>query len=225
MMDRGEQAAESPVERLIETDLIPRGVTEPQILEAFRRVPREEFVGEEARARAYDNEALCIGLGQTISQPLMIGLMLQALRTRPQDTVLEIGTGSGYQAALLSVLARRVISIERLPELARLASQRLDSLEAANVTVIQRDGSRGYPPEAPYDRIIVSCAAPATPARLCDQLRCGGILVVPVGSLQEQTLTVVTREPGGFVEERRGSCVFVPMIGEDGWREEPEPRH
>ncbi len=214
--------AQSAVEELIRTELLRRGVTDPRIIAAFRSVPRQEFVLPEDAPRAYENRALAIGWNQTISQPLMIGLMLEALRAGPEDTVLEVGTGSGYQAALLSELAGRVITLERIPELAREASARLRDLGYDRVTVIEGDGSCGYEPEAPYSRIIVSCAAPAPPARLLDQLRDGGIVVVPVGSLSGQTLTVVTREGDDIREERRGGCVFVPLVGEGGWPGTPE---
>ncbi len=209
--------ADSAVENLIRTELLPRGVTDPRIIAALRAVPRQAFVLPEDTSRAYENRALAIGRCQTISQPLMIGLMLEALRAGPEDTVLEVGAGSGYKAALLSELAGRVITIERISELAIEASERLAALGYDRVKVIEGDGSRGYEPEAPYSRIIVSCAAPAPPARLIAQLRDGGIMVVPVGSLSEQILTVLTRAGDEIRQERRGACVFVPLVGEGGW--------
>lgn len=214
--------ADSVVENLIRTELLPRGVTDPRIIAAFRAVPRQAFVLPEDTSRAYENRALAIGCGQTISQPLMIGLMLQALRAGAEDTVLEVGTGSGYQAALLSELAGSVITMERIPELAIDASTRLASLGYDRVTVIEGDGSCGYAPEAPYSRIIVSCAAPALPARLVEQLSDGGIMVAPVGTLSEQTLTVATRAGDEIRQERRGGCVFVPLVGKDGWPDTAE---
>lgn len=208
------------IEDLIQHQLIPRGVRDSRVLDAFRAVPREKFVPEDVRARAFDNSALDIGCGQTISQPLMIGLMLQVLDVQPDDMVLEIGAGSGYQAALLGKLGRSVVSIERIPELAERAQRTLEENGFENVRVIVADGSKGWPNEAPYDRIIAACAAPRVPEALVEQLADGGRLVAPVGSRLSQQLAVVDRVEGQTQTKCQDRCVFVPLIGEQGWPEE-----
>ncbi len=205
------------VEALIKCALMPRGVANPRVLDAFRRVPREAFMPSEEAHRAYDNMALDIGFGQTISQPLMIGLMLQDLDIQPFHRVLEIGAGSGYQAALLSHMADEVISVERIPNLADRARVRLRNLGFENVTVVVADGSVGWPDNAPYDRIIVACAAPRVPEPLKQQLADCGKLLVPVGSRKLQRTLLVTRTGDEFSEIATEACVFVPLIGEEGW--------
>ncbi len=207
-------------ELLIERDLVARGVTDPAVLEAFRRVPRELFVPPEQVSRAYENSALPIGCGQTISQPLMIGIMLQALAASPGFKVLEVGTGSGYQAALLARMGLRVFTMERIPELADAAKDRLARLGLQGVRVVVGDGSLGLPEEAPFDRIIVACAAPELPAALAGQLVEGGILVAPVGSRHGQRLCIARRREGLLDVEYGDECVFVPLIGRQGWPEE-----
>ncbi|BCW97959.1 MAG: protein-L-isoaspartate O-methyltransferase [Armatimonadota bacterium] len=208
------------IERLIAESLIPRGVTEPAVLHAFRSVPRELFVPPEQAYRAYENSALPIGHGQTISQPLMIGIMLQALEALPGQKVLEVGTGSGYQAALLARMGLKVFTVERIPALAEAARSRLEALGLQDVVVIVADGSRGLPELAPFDRIIVACAAPDIPGALAGQLTEGGILVAPVGSRFSQRLCVARRQQGELSVEYGDECVFVPLIGQQGWPEE-----
>lgn len=205
------------VEALINGALVPKGVANARVLDAFRRVPRDVFLPPEEAFRAYDNMALDIGFGQTISQPLMVGLMLQDLDVHPNHRVLEIGAGSGYQAALLSHLAEEVISVERIPELADRARARLRSLGRLNVTVVVADGSLGWPQSSPYDRIIVACAAPRVPEPLKQQLAEGGKLLIPVGSRELQKTLLVVRRGDEFGEIATEACVFVPLIGKEGW--------
>ncbi len=212
-------------ELLIRDNLIPHGVTSPRVLDVFRQIPREEFVPEALRDRAYENSPLSIGFGQTISQPLMIGLMLQALDVQPEDKVLEVGTGSGYQAALLSLLGRDVVSVERLRELAEESRLRLHRLKYTNVKVYEGDGSKGWLEEAPFNRIIVACGAPKIPESLPRQLSDGGRLVIPAGSRSEQTLTILDYINKNIHIDYRGGCVFVPLIGEEGWAESGEKTH
>jgi protein-L-isoaspartate(D-aspartate) O-methyltransferase len=195
------------------------GLQDERILAAIAATPREIFVDEAQRDMAYADCALPIGLGQTISQPLMVALMTQALQLGGQERVLEIGTGSGYQTAILSRLAAHVYSIERHQQLAYVAAQRLLQLRVSNVSLYVSDGSLGWLDAAPYDRILVTAAAPVVPAHLLDQLVTWGMLVIPVGSQQRQDLLVVHRAPWGAEIRSLGSCVFVPLIGEKGWRE------
>jgi protein-L-isoaspartate(D-aspartate) O-methyltransferase len=211
---------QAEIERLIAESLIPRGVTDPAVLNAFRSVPRELFVPPEQAHRAYENSALPIGHGQTISQPLMIGIMLQALEASPGQKVLEVGTGSGYQAALLARMGLKVFTVERIPALAEAARSRLERLGLQDVEVVVADGSRGLPEHAPFDRIIVACAAPDIPDALAGQLAEGGILVAPVGSRFSQRLCIVRRQEGKLSVEYGDECVFVPLIGQQGWPEE-----
>jgi protein-L-isoaspartate(D-aspartate) O-methyltransferase len=196
-----------------------RGVTDARVLAALRAVPRERFVPEESAAAAYEDHALGIGLGQTISQPYMVAVMTAALRLAPSDRVLEIGTGSGYQAAVLAHLAGSIVSIERHAPLADAARARLEALGLTNVTVIVGDGTEGYAAGAPYDAILVTAGAPHVPAALRDQLADGGRLVVPVGTAWHQDLVLVERRGASFREMPGEGCVFVPLIGRDGWKE------
>lgn len=219
MVTSSEHPCFTTVEHLIQESLLPWGITDSAILNAFRIVPREYFLPSELRPRAYENSALPIGHGQTISQPLIIAIMLNELKCTKRCRVLEIGGGSGYQAALLSVLVKEVLSVERIEPLARQAESLLKSLGISNVRFIVADGSVGYPDESPYDRIMVSCAAPQIPAPLTSQLAMGGRLVVPVGGRSKQTLLVVSRTESGLATEERGPCIFVPLIGAEGWPE------
>ena len=194
------------------------GIRDPRVLAALRSVPRHRLVPEALQHRAYDESALPIGEGQTISAPLVVAAMSQALALRGDETVLEIGTGSAYQAAILSRLAERVISVERIPRLASRARSALDALGISNVLVFLGDGSRGWPSEAPYDAIVVTAAARSVPEPLLDQLAPGGRLVGPFGERDEQALLRITRRPDGdFERERLGRCRFVDLVGEHGW--------
>lgn len=206
------------------------GVHDQRVLAAMGRVPREEFVPPVQRPSAYVDSPLPIGCGQTISQPLMVALMLQALDLREEHHILEVGTGSGYQAALLAELAARVVSIERYGDLADAARRRLRALGYERVEVVVGDGSLGWPPGAPYDRIVVAAAAPRPPAPLMAQLADGGRLVVPVGSRDMQDLLLMDRRGSDWHREYRGTCRFVPLVGAAGWSEAeptalPQPPH
>jgi protein-L-isoaspartate(D-aspartate) O-methyltransferase len=190
-----------------------RGVTDARVLSAMEAVDRGPFVTGLFASRAYDDTPLPIACGQTISQPSIVGLMTQALQVRPRDTVLEIGTGSGYQAGILARLARRVFTVERHRSLAREAQARLTGLGITNAVVIHGDGSRGLPDQAPFDRILVTAAAEDPPAPLLAQLRIGGIMVVPVGQSDTvQSLIRVTRGEAGYDYEELRPVRFVPLV-------------
>ncbi len=193
------------------------GIRDERVLTAMADTPREIFLDEAQRDLAYADRALPIEAGQTISQPLMVATMTQALQLSGREYVLEVGTGSGYQAAILSCLTTHVYSIERLQILAYQAAKRLLQLERYNISIYVGDGSLGWPDAAPYDRILVTAAAPEVPTQLLDQLVTWGILVVPVGSHERQDLLVVHRAPWGPEIRSLGGCVFVPLIGEEGW--------
>ncbi|MFH1790967.1 MAG: protein-L-isoaspartate(D-aspartate) O-methyltransferase [Candidatus Omnitrophota bacterium] len=206
-------------QRMVEEQLIPRGISGRRVLEAFLNVPRHEFVPEEFRDTAYGDHPIPIGLGQTISQPYMVALMTECLGLSGGEKVLEIGCGSGYQAAILAHMGADVITVERVGELAALCRQRLGGLGYEGIRVVTGDGTLGHAGGAPYDGIIVTCAAPSVPDTLTGQLRDGGRLVIPVGARFSQALTVITKK-GGFVTAREiCGCVFVPLIGEKGWKE------
>jgi len=206
-------------DEMVRTQVERRGVTDARVLAALRAVPRERFVPEANAAAAYEDHALGIGLGQTISQPYMVAVMTAALRLSPADRVLEIGTGSGYQAAVLAHLAGSIVSIERHTPLANAARARLAALGLTNVTVLVGDGTEGYAAGAPYDAILVTAGAPHVPTALRDQLADGGRLVVPVGTAWHQDLVLVERAGSAFREVSGEGCVFVPLIGRDGWAE------
>ena len=206
-------------DRWIEEQLVGRGIKDPRVLDAMSRVTRDRFVPRDSQGAAYADRALPIGGGQTISQPFMVAAMTEALRLTGTERVLDVGTGSGYQAAILSELAREVISIERLPELAEAARQALASLARTNVTVLTGDGTLGSPSHAPFDGILVAAGAPRIPDALKTQLaRHGGRLVIPVGPPDQQMLHTLTRDGDRFVDTLGVSCVFVPLIGAEGWR-------
>jgi protein-L-isoaspartate(D-aspartate) O-methyltransferase len=205
-------------EKMLEKDIIPRGVTDERVLDALRKVPRHLFVDTHQRMNAYEDHPLPIGEGQTISQPYIVAAMTEALQLAGTETVLEIGTGSGYQTAILAELAQRVYSVERLPSLTGKARKALDSLGYNNVLIKLADGTLGWKEYALYDRILVTAGSPSIPVPLTEQLKPGGILVIPVGSNSVQELTRVTkREDGTLKEERMGSCVFVKLVGKHGW--------
>ncbi|MEM0366665.1 MAG: protein-L-isoaspartate O-methyltransferase [Acidilobaceae archaeon] len=198
-----------------------------KVEEAMLRVPRELFVPEELREYAYDDRPLPIGFNQTISAPSIVAYMTELLDPQPGDKVLEVGTGSGYQAAILAEIVcprGHVWTIERIAEIAESARRRLEMLGYADmITVIVGDGSLGYEPQAPYDRIIVTAAAPKIPKPLIEQLKPGGKIVIPVGPLPFQVLTVVYKKSSSEIEIKRDlEVVFVPLIGEYGWRDERE---
>ena len=194
-----------------------RGIRSDRVLEAMATVPRHLFVAGELVCRAYADEPLPIGEGQTISQPFMVAAMAEALGLEGSERVLEVGCGSGYQAAVLSRLAGQVIAIETRPALAALARERLASLGSANVTVVEGDGSAGWPAGAPYDAILVTAAAPEVPQPLVDQLAENGRLVIPVGGSNHQELLRIVKRDGKLTEQSLYSCRFVPLLGRYGW--------
>jgi protein-L-isoaspartate(D-aspartate) O-methyltransferase len=209
-------------ERMVQRQVARRGVRDERVLEALRRTPRELFVPEDLREFAYDDSPLPIEAGQTISQPYIVGLMAAAARIEPQDHVLEVGTGSGYAAAVLARLAERLHTVERHDALARTARERLAQLRLANVEVHLGDGTHGWPEAAPYDAILVAAGGPAIPQALKDQLDLGGRLVMPVGERRgDQRLIRVTRTSANhFEEDDLGGVTFVPLIGEHGWSDD-----
>jgi protein-L-isoaspartate(D-aspartate) O-methyltransferase len=205
-------------ECMVARQLRRRGIKDERVLEVMSRIPREEFVPPESRARAYEDEPLPIGGGQTISQPYIVAVMTAALQLNANDKVLEIGTGCGYQAAILSRLSKEVYSVEFRPELARTAAERLERLGFANVHVHCGDGSAGLPEFAPYDAILVAAAAPAPPEPLLQQLAEGGRLVVPVGDLSHQTLVCAKKQANAISYEWHEGCRFVPLLGRFGYK-------
>lgn len=200
-----------------------RGIRSPRVLAAMFAVPRHEFVPPESAASAYSDVPLPIGGGQTISQPFMVAAMADAALLHGSERVLEIGAGCGYQAAVLSLLAREIVVVELLPELARACRERLARLAYANVRVEEGDGSLGWPARAPYDAIIVSAAAPAVPAPLLAQLAEGGRLVIPVGTAEQQDLLRIVKRGGATTSESLFVCRFVPLLGCHGWPGAPPP--
>lgn len=204
---------------MVEQQLLPRGVTDTAVLEAMGRVPRERFIPRQFRDFAYQDGPIPIGGGQTVSQPFLVARMAEALDLGIRDRVLEVGSGSGYAAAVLSHLAAQVITIERHRELARAAADRLASLGYDNVHVVHGDGTKGHPGRAPYDAIAVTAAGPSVPAALREQLAVGGRLVIPVGGAAEQQrlLRLVRRGEDRFEEEKLEDVRFVPLIGAEGW--------
>jgi len=205
---------------MVDHQLVARGITSPEVLSVFLKVRRDRFVPEGQVRSAYADHPLPIGSGQTISQPYMVALMTECLHLRKSDRVLEIGTGCGYQTAVLAELAREVYSVERIDALAREAAERLCALGYANVRVSVGDGTLGWAACAPFDKIIVTAGARTMPAALVEQLAEGGRLVIPVGPAHTQMLTVVTKEKGMLRTEDVCPCVFVPLIGKDGWEGE-----
>jgi protein-L-isoaspartate(D-aspartate) O-methyltransferase len=217
-MDEIEGLLASLREKMVREQIEARGVRDTRLLEVMRELPRHLFVPPELVREAYQDNPLPIGANQTISQPYMVALMTELLALQGGEKVLEIGTGSGYQAAILGRLARQVFSIEKQESLAPRARERLRSLGVDNVEVIVGDGSAGLPREAPFEAIIVTAGAPAIPQPLLEQLADGGRLVIPVGSSGMQTLILVTREGEDFKREDKGGCVFVPLVGKHGWK-------
>ena len=202
---------------MVENQLIPRRISDPRVLEAFRNVPRHKFVPENMHRSAYEDCALPIGEGQTISQPYMVAVMTELLRLKGDEKVLEIGTGSGYQAAILSELCREVITIERIQELSEKAEKNIRDLDINNIKFVVGDGSQGFAEAAPYEGIIVTAACPKIPTPLIGQLKEGGRLVVPVGNMSLQVLTTVTKHGDKTSMEESVPCVFVPLLGKFGF--------
>jgi protein-L-isoaspartate(D-aspartate) O-methyltransferase len=218
-MDEARDRASVARARMVAAQLKSRDIANPRVLAAMAAVPREAFVDDAVRDQAYEDRPLPIGAGQTISQPYIVARMTELLAVAPGDRVLDIGTGSGYQAAVLVELGCRVTSMEREPSLAREAGERLDLLGYGDrIEVVTGDGTLGLPEGAPWDGIIVAAAAPAIPEPLRLQLGDGRRLVIPVGGRRDQQLLVVTRHGDEWVERSDGACVFVPLLGEAGWR-------
>lgn len=205
-------------ELMVLQQLKPRGINDQRVLEAFLQVPRDQFIEGVGLKEAYGDYPLPIGKGQTISQPYMVAVMTQCLELTGKEKVLEIGTGSGYQAAILSQLALKVYSIERIESLARRTKELLRKMNYDNVTIKTGDGTLGWPEHAPYEGIIVTAGSPGIPSPLVEQLADGGRLVIPAGDSYGQRLLVLIRRGGDIIQLDKGGCVFVPLIGEYGWK-------
>ena len=205
--------------QMVERQLRRRGIRDPRVLDAMAQIPREEFVPADSRFIAYFDEPTDIGFRQTISQPYMTALMAELLELKDEETVLEVGTGSGYAAAVLGALARRVVTIELIPRLAAVARQNLARTgRGQNVIVVSGDGSQGYPDLAPYDAISVAAGAPGVPQALLDQLKDPGRLVIPVGERSDQELRVIQKCNGQLESRVATLCRFVPLRGGEGWQ-------
>lgn len=204
---------------MVESQLKGRRISDPKVLDAFLKVPRHEFVQPRFRSQAYRDSPLPIGAGQTISQPYMVAVMTETADVHESQRVLEIGTGSGYQAAILAELGAHVFSVERIPALAERARTLLDAL-GYEVAIHVGDGTLGWPEEAPFDRILVTAGAPDVPAPLIEQLNPDGRVIIPVDDGFSQILSIFRKTETGVVEERRERCTFVPLIGEYGWKGE-----
>lgn len=210
--------------RMVAEQIAARGVRDERVLDAMRRIPREVFVPEEARAFAYEDRPLPIGWGQTISQPFIVALMAEAAAIGAGDRVLEVGAGSGCAAAVMGRLAREVIAVERIAALAERARATLAGLGVANVEIVTGDGTRGLPERAPFDAILAAAGGPVVPPALLEQLSEGGRLVMPVGERDGvQQLVRMTRTVEGVREERLGEVRFVPLVGAQGWSEDDGP--
>ncbi|GAB4543200.1 MAG: protein-L-isoaspartate(D-aspartate) O-methyltransferase [Thermodesulfovibrionia bacterium] len=202
---------------MVEEQLRARGIRDERVLKAMESVPRHLFVSEDIRDKAYDDCALPIGEGQTISQPYMVAIMTELLELKGKESVLEIGTGSGYQSAVLSLLCSEVYTVERIESLAIKARELLKRLGYKNVNVFISDGTQGLPEYAPFDAIIVTAGAPEIPAVYIEQLKINGRLVIPVGSRFSQTLYQIKKTPSGIVTRSSTPCIFVPLVGRYGW--------
>ena len=210
-------------QRMVSEQLRLRDIVDPRVLAAFSLVPREQFVSRDQLAHAYDDAPLPIGRGQTISQPYVVAMTAQALQLRGHERVLEIGTGSGYAAAILGTLVREVDTVEIIAELAATAAERLERLGFGNVHVHHADGSLGWPPGAPYEAFAVAAGAPRPPPSLLAQLAIGGRLVLPHGNVDHQQLVRITRRDADrFDEENLGDVRFVPLVGAEGWPDRTE---
>lgn len=203
--------------RMVEQQIIARGVDDQRVIQAFLQVPRHLFVEPGLQSHAYSDGSLPIGEKQTISQPYIVAVMSAALELSGSERILEIGTGSGYQTAILAKLAKRVYSVERISSLAARARQVLDQLKLYNVNIKIGDGSVGWKEQAPFDGILVAAGAPEVPVKYLEQLEVNGRLVMPVGDRETQTLVRVTKTVDGFAREQLMGCRFVPLIGQDGW--------
>jgi len=203
--------------QMVEQQIRSRGITNPRVLGAMREIPRHLFIPPPYDRSAYEDTPLPIGNGQTISQPYIVALMTELLDPQSTDHVLEIGAGSGYQAAILSLLVQHVTTVERIPAVADLAKENLEKLGCKNFSIVLGDGTRGYPDNAPYNGIMITAATPEIPKPLIDQLAIGGVLVAPVGGREIQELVTMTKKERGIVRLAHGGVRFVPLIGEYGW--------
>ncbi|MBI4824635.1 MAG: protein-L-isoaspartate(D-aspartate) O-methyltransferase [Nitrospirae bacterium] len=207
-------------ELMVRTQLISRGIRDERLLSAMRKVPRHLFVEEELGYRAYDDMALSIGQGQTISQPYMVAIMTELIELKGDERVLEVGTGSGYQAGVLAELSKEVYTIERVKDLSLKAERILTEIGYRNIHFRVGDGTLGLPDEAPFNRIIITAGTPSIPPPLLKQLANGGIIVAPVGDLFSQRLLKVIKHNHKLIEEYHTPCVFVPLLGEFGWKDD-----
>jgi len=207
-------------QQMVDTQLIPRGIHDKRLLNAMLKVPRHVFLDEALWPQAYEDHPLPIGEKQTISQPYIVALMTELLHLTGKEKVLEIGTGSGFQTAVLAELAGQAYTIERLPAIAKRARKVFDDLQYTNIVITISDGTAGWKEHSPYDGIIVTAAAPNAPQPLLEQLAIGGRMVIPIGNEFSQDLIVYTREEKNkYFEENHGGCRFVKLIGEFGWKE------
>ncbi len=202
---------------MVKSQIQFRGITNPKIIKTMLEVPRHLFVPEKYKSQAYEDTPLPIGYGQTISQPYIVALMTELLEPQPQDVVLEIGTGSGYQAVILSKLVKEVHTIERIKELAEFAKQNIKKLNVNNVYIYVKDGTEGLKQKAPFDKIIVTASAPDIPQPLIEQLKEGGKMVIPIGTTHFQTLKLVEKINNKIKISNKGGCIFVKLIGKYGW--------
>lgn len=207
-----------PRRKMVDSQIIARGIKQAEVINAMLTVPRHIFVEEALVGQAYSDFALPIGMAQTISQPYMVALMAESAHLKGVEKILEIGTGSGYQTAVLSQLCAKLYSVERISSLAARARRALDELLLSNVVIHVGDGTLGWPEHAPFDAIIVSAGAPKTPQAYTDQLAIGGRLIIPVGQGEVQELLRITRKKNGLITERLCSCRFVRLIGAEGWQ-------
>ncbi|MFA5863226.1 MAG: protein-L-isoaspartate(D-aspartate) O-methyltransferase [Phycisphaerae bacterium] len=206
--------------QMIERQLRARNITDPRVLKVMSELPRERFIPGESQSAAYEDRAVSIGLGQTISQPYMVAVMTEKLQIEPENRILEIGTGSGYQTAVLAKLATEVYAIERIDELSQRAQMTLTQLGLTNIRYKIDDGTIGWPDASPFDRILVTAGSPQVPEHLSDQLKEGGILIIPVGPEECQTLIRIRKIGNKLQQEPIISCRFVKLIGEQGWPED-----
>jgi len=208
---------------MIQQQVVDRGISDERLLAAFRKVPRDKFFPAGSKDSVFADRAAPIGHGQTISQPYMVADLLQMAQLSGQERVLDVGTGSGYQAALLAELAAEVVTIERKPELAWKARDLLQALGYTTIRTVVGDGSEGYPPGAPYDRILVAASSPQIPPALMEQLAPHGRLILPVGKADVQTLMLVTKDAEGRIfTSPHALCAFVPLVGSQGWQDDPD---
>lgn len=213
-------AYDSKRQYMVETQIVARGIKDKMVIDALRKIPRHLFLDEALWPQAYEDHAMPIGEKQTISQPYIVALMTEALQLTDKQKVLEIGTGSGYQTAILAEIADQVYSIERIPSIAKRARKVFDKLQYRNVVITIGDGTSGWKEHSPYDGIIVTASSPKVPKPLLGQLAIGGRLVIPIGEESGQGLMVFTKEDeNNYTEENYGGCRFVKLVGEYGWRE------